>query len=95
MRVERGQSLEPNTFYGFITEGQIRRAAGQRDGAIAAFRRALALNPALPVAEYELGALAEQAGNPVEALGHYQRALSGDARLHQARAAVTRLEGRQ
>ena len=94
-RVEHGLSLEPNTFYGYVTKGQIHRAAGQRDDAIAAFRKALALSPGLPVAEYELGALAEQAGNTGDALGHYRRALSGDAAMSQARAGVTRLERRQ
>ncbi len=94
-RVERGLSLEPDTFYGYVAKGQIHRAAGQRDDAIAAFRKALALSPGLPVAEYELGALAEQAGNTGDALGHYRRALSGDAAMSQARAGVTRLERRQ
>ena len=93
-RVERGQSVEPETFYGYVTEGQIRRAAGQRDGAIAAFRHALALSPGLPIAECELGALTEQGGNTAEALDHYRRALSGDPAMNQARAAVTRLEKR-
>ncbi len=91
-RVEHGLTLEPDTFYGFVTAGQVCRAAGRRDDAIAAFRKALALSPGLAIAEYELGAIAEQAGDRADALSHYQRALIGDATMVQAREAVTRLE---
>ena len=94
-RVRRGLALEPDTFYGYVTEGQVHRAAGQRTEAAAAFRKALALSPGLAIAEYELGALAEEAGDRAGAVNHYQRALAGDAGMIQARDALARLERRQ
>ncbi len=51
-RVEHGLTLEPDTFYGFVTAGQIHRTAGRRGDAIAAFQKALALSPGLAIAEY-------------------------------------------
>jgi choline-sulfatase len=94
-RVRRGLALEPDTFYGYVTEGQVRRAAGQWTEAAAAFRKALALSPGLAIAEYELGALAEQAGDRPEAVNHYQRALAGDAGMTEARDALARLDKHQ
>ena len=86
-RVKRGLALEPDTFYGYVAEGQIRRAAGKPTEAAAAFNKALALSPGLAVAEYELGALAEQAGDRSSAVNHYQRALASEAGMTEAREA--------
>ena len=91
----QGLTLEPETFYGYITKGQVLRAAGRRVDAAAAFQKALALSPGLAVAEYELGALAEDSGDWSGAASHYQRALADDAGMIQARAALTRVEKRQ
>ena len=58
-RVKHGLSLEPDTFYGYVTEGQFSAPPASATDAAAAFNKALALSPGLAVAEYELGALAE------------------------------------
>ncbi len=91
-RVTQGLTLEPETFYGYITKGQVLRAAGRRVDAAAAFQKALALSPGLAVAEYELGALAEDSGDWSGAASHYQRALADNAGMIEARAALTRVE---
>jgi len=91
-RVTEGLTLEPDTFYGYVTKGQVLRAAGQRPEAQAAFEKALALSPGLAIAEYELGALAEGAGDAAAAAAHYQRALASDAGMVESRAALSRVE---
>ena len=58
-RVDKGLALEPETFYGDLTKGDVSRAAGERAAATEALRDALAVNPGLAVAEYELGRIAE------------------------------------
>ena len=90
--VTEGLTLEPDTFYGYVTKGQVLRAAGQRAEAQTAFEKALILSPGLAIAEYELGALAEGAGDPAAAASHYQRALTSDAGMVEARAALSRVE---
>jgi len=94
-RVKRGLALEPDTFYGYVAEGQILRAADRPAEAAAAFNKALVVSPGLAIAEYELGALAEQAGDRSSAADHYRRALAGEAGMMEAREALTRLERRQ
>jgi tetratricopeptide (TPR) repeat protein len=91
-RVSEGLSLEPGTFYGYVTKGQVLRAAGQRAEAQTAFEKALTLSPGLAIAEYELGALAEGAGDLATAASHYQRALTRDAAMVEARVALSRVE---
>jgi tetratricopeptide (TPR) repeat protein len=91
-RVTEGLTLEPDTFYGYVTKGQVLRAAGQRAEAQTAFEKALTLSPGLAIAEYELGALAEGAGDPAAAASHYQRALTSDTGMVEARAALRRVE---
>ena len=66
----------------------------QRDDAIAAFQKALALSPGLAVAEYELGALAEAGGDCDDAQPLSARA-GGDAGMSEARAALTGVEKRE
>jgi tetratricopeptide (TPR) repeat protein len=75
-----------------VTKGQVLRAAGQRVEAQAAFEKALTLSPGLAIAEYELGALAEGAGDHAAAASHYQRALTSDAGMVEARAGLSRVE---
>src|SRR5205823_1071332 len=58
-RVAEGLRLEPASFYGWLTRGQIAAMAGQREAAARAFREALTSNPSLAVAHLELGRLAE------------------------------------
>jgi protein O-GlcNAc transferase len=94
-RVKRGLALEPDTFYGYVAEGQVLRAAGKPTEAVAAFNKALALSPGLAIAEYELGALAEHTGDRSSAVDHYQRALASDSAMTEARVALARLERSQ
>jgi len=93
--VDKGLAVEPETFYGYLTRGEVWRAAGNRARAADAFQKALALSPGLAIAEYELGRLAEEGGDFPGALRHYQQALSSDATMIDARAALARVERRQ
>jgi choline-sulfatase len=90
-RLEAGRRLEPSSFYGALTEGLVARAAGRLDRAERAFREAVALNPSLALAHFELGAFAERRGDRPAAEAEYRAALDGDPTMTQAREALDRL----
>ena len=91
-RVNEGRALEPDSFYGSLTEGLVARAAGQPARAEQAFRSAVRLNPALGLAHLELGRLADARGDRDAARREYQAALAGDPALIEARRAHDRLD---
>jgi choline-sulfatase len=90
-RAAEGLRIEPASFYGWLTRGQIMAAAGRRDEAADAYRHALTLNPSLAIAHLELGRLAEARGDRQTARAEYEQALAGDALLTEARQALDRL----
>ncbi|MEX1076716.1 MAG: tetratricopeptide repeat protein [Pirellulales bacterium] len=57
-------------------ERALRRAhaAGRLDDAVAAYRRAVGLDPQAPVFEYNLGVVLEKQGNPARAAESFGRA---------------------
>ncbi|MGH9141808.1 MAG: sulfatase-like hydrolase/transferase [Vicinamibacterales bacterium] len=87
-RVAEGRRLDPESFYGALTEGLVARAAGQAARAERAFAEAIRLNPDLAVAHLELGKLAERRGDPEAARAHYRRAVAADPALVEARRAL-------
>jgi arylsulfatase A-like enzyme/Flp pilus assembly protein TadD len=91
-RVERGRALEPDSFYGALTEGLVARAAGQPLRAAKAYRDAIRLNPSLGVAHLELGRIAEAAGDRDAARREYRAAIEGDPSLKDARQALDQLD---
>jgi Flp pilus assembly protein TadD len=91
-RVTEGLTLEPDTFYGYVTKGQVLRAAGQRPEAQAAFEKALPSAPASPSPSTSSAPWPKGAGDPAAAASHYQRALTSDAGMVEARAALSRVE---
>ncbi len=95
-RVAEGRRLDPESFYGALTEGLVARAAGQSERAERAFAEAIRLNPDLAVAHLELGKLAERRGDREAARAHYRRAVAADPALIEARRALDGLlaEGR-
>jgi len=90
-RVVDGRRLEPASFYGALTEGQVARAAGQTGRAERALHEAVRVNPALAVAHLELGQIAEARGDRDTARREYQRAVDGDPALAPARQALDRI----
>ena len=69
--VEKGRALEPTSFYGALTEGLVAQSAGQPARAERALQDAIRLNPALSVAHYELGRMAETRGDLERARTEY------------------------
>jgi Tfp pilus assembly protein PilF len=65
-------------------EGCLLEADGDLDGAIAAYERALRLNPRYAKAQNNLGATLQKQGRVDEALHAFERALALDAELWQA-----------
>ncbi len=90
-RVDQGRALEPDSFYGALTEGLVAHAAGQPARAEHAYRDAIRLNPALAIAHLELGRIAEAAGDRDAATREYRAAIDGDPALKDARQALDRL----
>jgi tetratricopeptide (TPR) repeat protein len=66
----------PNDVAAWVELGQTLASLGRRDEARTAFERALEADPASSIAHNNLGVLAEEAGDRVSALAHYQQALS-------------------
>lgn len=93
-RVGDGLVREPNSFYGYLVEGIVAAAAGQDARAQAALERALALNPGMAAAEFEVGRLAERRGDRAEAEARYRTAIAADPELAAARDGLRRLERR-
>jgi choline-sulfatase len=91
-RVAAGRERDPRSFYGWFVEGVVARAAGTSARAQRAFEEAIAINPSLSAAHYELGALAEARGDRAAAEADYRRALEGDPSSTRARRALDRLE---
>jgi tetratricopeptide (TPR) repeat protein len=91
-RVEQGRTLEPDSFYGALTEGLVARAAGQPVRAEQAYRDAIRLNPSLAVAHLELGRIAVAAGDRDTARREYRAAVEGDPSLEDARQALDQLD---
>jgi arylsulfatase A-like enzyme/Tfp pilus assembly protein PilF len=90
-RVDQGRALEPDSFYGALTEGLVARAAGQPARAEQAYHDAIRLNPALAIAHLELARIAEAAGDRDTATREYRAAVDGDPMLKDARRALDRL----
>ncbi len=90
-KVAAGLRLEPSSFDGWLTRGLVARAAGQRAAAQEAFEEALAINPSLAVAHFELGRLAQDRGDVEGARREYRLALERDTMLKAAREALDRL----
>jgi tetratricopeptide (TPR) repeat protein len=91
-RLREGRRRDPSSFYGALTEGLVAKAAGDGPRAQRAFDEAVALNPALAAAHYELGAIAEGRGDMKSAEAAYRKALDGDPGSVQARRALDRLK---
>jgi tetratricopeptide (TPR) repeat protein len=64
--------------------GLRRQAEGDLSGAIASFRRAIALNPDFTAAHYNLATAYEDVGGYDDALGAYQSAIRGNAGMLEA-----------
>lgn len=64
--------------------GQRRRAAGDRPGALAAFRAAVSADPLHAAARNNLGSLLRDAGQTAEAQEHYEAAVHADPSLAEA-----------
>lgn len=77
----------------WLTLGSVKRETGDRNGAIAHYTQALALNPGYPQA---LGNLADLAGDPLSALALYDRAIKaapGNPQLRMNRAVLHLMHG--
>ncbi len=90
-RVAAGRQRDAGSFYGWLVEGEIARAAGDVDRAQRAFTEAVQINPSLSSAHYELGVLAEARGDVRAAEAAYRRALDGNPSSRQARRALDRV----
>jgi adenylate cyclase len=65
--VGKALAIDPSIAQAYHTEGLVRRAKGDHDGALEAFNRALELNPNLPRALAEKGDALTLLGRPAEA----------------------------
>jgi adenylate cyclase len=65
--VGKALAIDPSIAQAYHTEGLVRRAKGDHEGALEAFNRALALNPNLPRALAEKGDALTLLGRPAEA----------------------------
>ena len=74
--------------------GEVNALLGRRGEAEARFRQALAANPELGEAHYNLAVLLDEAGKPFEAVATYQRAAELRPRDHRPRFNLGRLHGR-
>ena len=74
--------------------GEVMALLGRRGEAEAKFRQALASNPELGEAHYNLAVLLDEAGRPFEAVTTYQRAAELRPRDHRPRFNLGRLYGR-
>jgi Flp pilus assembly protein TadD/DNA-binding transcriptional MerR regulator len=78
-------SADPTTPYAWFQEGLRCESEGREDGAAAAYRRALDLDPGLAAAHTNLGALAHRRGDTAEAIACFQAALALDPDQPEAR----------
>jgi Flp pilus assembly protein TadD len=92
-RAASGRQRDPQSFYGALVEGLVAKASGDVAHAARAFNEALAINPSLAAAHFELGAIAERRGDLKAAAASYQKALDGDPTSVQARVALQRVQG--
>ncbi len=74
--------------------GEVMALLGRRGEAEAKFRQAIASNPELGEAHYNLAVLLDEAGKPFEAVETYQRAAELRPRDHRPRFNLGRLYGR-
>jgi arylsulfatase A-like enzyme/Tfp pilus assembly protein PilF len=93
-RVAAGRRQDPRSFYGALVEGLVAKAAGDVLRAERAFTEAVALNPALAAAHFELGLIAESRGQAAAAEAAYRKALEGDPLSNQARTGLDRVTRR-
>jgi tetratricopeptide (TPR) repeat protein len=96
----RAEKLDPNSADVHLAVGRQRLHApglfgGDIDKAIAAFRRAVALDPERPVARFWLGRALEESGAAREAAAEFRKALDVEPRYVQARRRLERLESRR
>ena len=75
--------------------GEVLALLGRRGEAEAKFRQAVASNPELGEAHYNLAVLLDEAGKPFEAVATYERAAELRPRDHRPRFNLGRLYGRQ
>ena len=94
---ERARSLNPLSLEPLFARARVEEAADDKDAALAAYRRAAALQPDNPVAWYELGLYEFHLGDRCSAYVHLNRAYTLDpagtqwtqgSELDQARAWV-------
>jgi tetratricopeptide (TPR) repeat protein len=90
-RVAAGRRQDPRSFYGALVEGLVAKAAGDVPRAERSFTEAVALNPALAAAHYELGLIAESRGDTRSAETSYRKALEGDPLSSQAQRGLDRV----
>lgn len=88
---QKGLRLDAGSFYGQYVLGLIESESGRPDEAAKAFELALAINPGMALAHFELGRLAERRGAYAAAVEHYRQALAADEDFADARRAVERI----
>ena len=106
IHVERGELSEAEEVLAAAAEGrepppvvtnklgEVMALAGRSGEAEAKFRQAIALNPELGEAHYNLAVLLDEAGKPFEAVETYRRAAELRPRDHRPRFNLGRLYGR-
>ncbi len=77
-RAARASDLAPHSFRAAVNAGKYLHDAGRLDEAEAHFRKAIALESLRPEPHYGLGCVAQDRGDPGQALAHYAKTLECD-----------------
>ena len=88
--LQQAVELRPDFAEAWSDLGDARKNLADFDGALSAFRRAVALSPDDPVAQYRLGSQLLDAGTPHEAVEHLDAAVRLDPKNQSALNALQR-----
>jgi protein O-GlcNAc transferase len=88
--LEQAVALRPDFAEAWSDLGDARKSLSDRDGALSAFRRAVALSPEDPVAQYRLGSQLLETGAAHEAVEYLDAAVRLDAKNQSALNALQR-----
>ena len=88
--LQQAVELRPDFAEAWSDLGDARKSLADFDGALSAFRRAVALSPDDPVAQYRLGSQLLDAGTPHEAAEHLDAAVRLDPKNQSALNALQR-----
>jgi uncharacterized protein (TIGR02466 family) len=76
--LERVVAREPESFQAFSDLGAALQESGERDRAIEAYRRSIALNPGFAIVHFNLGTALKQQGDTADAIACVEKAVAMD-----------------